>query len=123
MSIFKDIRTLNNKFGFEPNVEPDFLPDEYMEFRVEFIQEEFIELIKAVANKDLPETIDALIDLIVVAAGTLDLMGVDSQAHWDEVLKCNMAKEVGITKRKFGADLMKPEGWIGPNHQQFLNKE
>ncbi len=123
MSIFSDLRLMHYKFGFKQNENPSFLSDEYMEFRTDFIQEEFIELIKAVANKDLPETIDALIDLIVVAAGTLDLMGVDSQAHWDEVLKCNMAKEVGITKRKFGADLMKPEGWIGPNHQQFLNKE
>lgn len=123
MSIFKDLRTMHKKFGFEPNKEPDFLPDEYMEFRVEFVQEEFIELVKAVANKDLPETIDALIDIMVVAAGTLDLMGVDSQKHWDEVHFCNMQKQVGVTKRKFGADLMKPHGWKGPNHQRILEEK
>lgn len=55
-----------------------------------------------------------------MAIGTLDYMGVDIVAHWDEVLRANMAKEVGTGKRGFAIDLVKPEGWIGPNHSMII---
>ena len=42
------------------------------------------------------EMIDGLIDLCVIAIGTLDIAGVDADKAWEEVLEANMAKEVGI---------------------------
>ena len=91
---------------------------QYLEFRANFLQEELDEL---KANMDNPEEIvDALIDLCVVAIGTLDAYDIDAHRAWDEVLKANMNKQVGIKKERpnpFGLpDLMKPEGWEPPDH-------
>jgi predicted HAD superfamily Cof-like phosphohydrolase len=75
---------------------------------------------EAITRRDSEETVDALIDLCVVAIGTLDLFGVDSHAAWNEVLAANMNKEVGVKASRpnaFGLpDLIKPEGWQPPNH-------
>ena len=64
--------------------------------------------------------VDGLIDLCVVAIGTLDAMGVNVHKAWDEVLTANMAKEVGVKESRPNPlglpDLIKPEGWIAPVH-------
>ena len=91
---------------------------QFLEFRAAFLQEELDEL---KANMDNPdEVVDALIDLCVVAIGTLDAYGVDSNKAWDEVLKANMSKEPGIKPERPNPlglpDLMKPEGWVAPSH-------
>jgi predicted HAD superfamily Cof-like phosphohydrolase len=48
-----------------------------LDFRVRFIEEEFTELVKASDAGDSEEVVDALIDLCVVAIGTLDIFGVN----------------------------------------------
>lgn len=89
----------------------------FLEFRVKFLQEELDELKDAKGPEDV---VDALIDLIVVAIGTLDGFQVNSYKAWDEVLKANMNKETGIKPSRPNVlglpDLIKPEGWIGPDH-------
>ena len=83
----------------------------FLEFRTNFLQEELDELKKA-DNAD--DVVDALIDLCVVAIGTLDSFDVDPYRAWDEVLKANMNKEVGIKEGRPNPlglpDLMKPPG-------------
>lgn len=91
----------------------------FLEFRTNFIQEELDELKE---NKDNPEeVVDALIDLCVVAIGTLDAFGIDAHKAWDEVLEANMAKRVGVKEGRPNPlglpDLMKPEGWEPPDHR------
>lgn len=91
----------------------------FLEFRANFLQEELDEL---KANMDNPEeVVDALIDLCVVAIGTLDTYGVDAHRAWDEVLTANMNKRVGIKEGRPNPlglpDLMKPEGWKAPSHE------
>ena len=70
---------------------------------------------------DGEEIVDGLIDLCVVAIGTLDAFGVDAYKAWDEVLKANMSKNVGVKEGRPNPlglpDLMKPEGWQAPSHQ------
>ena len=127
MSVFNNIRTMHNKFNFIPADKPQILPPLLQQFRIDFIQEEMDELVEATHNKDIEEIIDALIDIMVVAAGTLDLMGCDSQAHWDEVHHCNMRKvHASIdNKSKRGLvdmDLVKPAGWTGPDHRRILDE-
>lgn len=96
---------------------------EFLKFRVSFLAEELGELQEAILIQppDAEEIVDALIDLCVVAIGTLDLFGVDSHAAWDEVLVANMNKEVGVKAsrpNKFGLpDLIKPAGWQPPCHK------
>ena len=98
----------------------------FLQFRIDFLMEELTELKNA---KDAEDVVDALIDLCVVAIGTLDGFGVDSHKAWDEVLKANMTKQTGIKASRPNPlglpDLIKPEGWVGPSHSNnygFLRK-
>ena len=92
-----------------------------LDFRVSMIQEEFEELVCAVGNQDAEETVDALIDLIVFAVGTLDSFEIDGHKAWNKVLRANMTKQPGVKPERpnpFGfSDLIKPKGWRKPNHK------
>jgi len=76
--------------------------------------------------KDADEIVDGLIDLCVVAIGTLDAFGVDAHTAWDRVHKANMSKEVGVKESRPNPlglpDLIKPEGWEAPTHVDNLGK-
>ena len=71
--------------------------------------------------KDNEEIVDGLIDLCVVAIGTLDAFDIDANKAWDAVLKANMKKEVGKKETRPNPlglpDLVKPEGWEAPSHE------
>lgn len=101
----------------------------FLRFRVACVQEEVDELKDAVGDNipiDAEETVDALIDICVFAIGTLDLFGVDANDAWDEVLRANTNKKVGIKPGRpnpFGLpDLIKPEGWKPPSHKDNHGK-
>lgn len=89
----------------------------FLEFRTKFLQEELDELKNAESAEDV---VDALIDLCVVAIGTLDCFNVDSYKAWDVVLDANMKKEPGIKESRPNPlglpDLIKPDGWVAPSH-------
>jgi predicted HAD superfamily Cof-like phosphohydrolase len=115
----KDIFTMHNHYKVHPvidNMEPETLK-KFLEFRANFLQEELDELKKA-DNAD--DVVDALIDLCVVAIGTLDAFNIDAYKAWDEVLDANMKKNVGVKEGRPNPlglpDLMKPEGWTAPSH-------
>ena len=119
-----DIETMQDKFGtldwiFYNKKDKEKLKT-FLEFRINFIQEELDETKKAFETLDGEELVDGLIDLCVVAIGTLDAFGVDAYKAWDEVLKANMSKKVGIKEGRPNPlglpDLMKPEDWKAPSH-------
>jgi predicted HAD superfamily Cof-like phosphohydrolase len=93
---------------------------QFLEFRMAFLDEELTETKNAVRDNDAEEIVDGLIDLCVVAIGTLDAMGIDSYNAWDRVLRANMAKEVGVKASRPNPlglpDLIKPAGWEAPSH-------
>jgi predicted HAD superfamily Cof-like phosphohydrolase len=66
------------------------------------------------------DVVDALIDLCVVAIGTLNAFEVDADLAWMRVHEKNMQKEVGIKATRPNPlglpDLIKPEGWEAPTH-------
>ena len=101
---------------FEGLVLPGFL-----KFRVAFLQEELDETREAYMIGYAEEVVDGLIDLCVVAIGTLDAFGVDPYKAWDEVLKANMQKQVGKKSTRpnpLGVpDLVKPDDWKAPSHK------
>ena len=115
-----DIHTMQTKYQTREWVKnnPDKLR-EFLKFRIEFLQEELDETQAAYQRKDAEEIVDGLIDLCV-AIGTLDAYGVDPYKAWDEVLRANMDKFVGIKEGRpnpLGVpDLAKPEDWEAPNH-------
>ena len=114
-----DIAMMHEKYGVHPVVEKMNANTlkQFLEFRVRFLEEELTEL-KNATNAD--DVVDALIDLCVVAIGTLDGFGVDSHKAWDAVLKANMNKKVGVKESRPNPlglpDLIKPAGWVAPSH-------
>ena len=116
-----DIHTMQTKYETRKWVEnnPDKLK-EFLKFRIDFLQEELEETQAAYQRKDAEEIVDGLIDLCVVAIGTLDAFGVDPYKAWDEVLRANMDKQVGKKPSRpnpLGVpDLVKPDNWEAPNH-------
>lgn len=123
MNIAKDMNEMHAHYGFHDKLKDMSKEErlEFLRFRFDFLGEELEEGILAVDAGDAEEVVDALIDLIVVAAGTLDLFEVDAEVAWNEVLRANMEKEVGekeTRKNEFGfPDLVKPELWEAPSHK------
>ena len=95
--------------------------DKYLRFRLSMCKEELDETLDAIDKNDPEEIVDGLIDLCVFAIGTLDVFGVDANKAWDSIYEANMAKSPGVKEGRpnpFGLpDLIKPEGWQGPSHE------
>ena len=92
----------------------------FMQFRLMFLQEELNETQEAFERGDAEEMLDGLIDLCVIAIGTMDAFNCDADGAWEEVFRANMNKEVGVKPSRPNPlglpDLIKPEGWVGPDH-------
>ena len=124
----KDIGEMHIKYGVNSAVR-EFDQEKlvaFLQFRINFLQEELDEMRAAVAAKDnglssADDVVDALIDLCVVAIGTLNAFDVDTYAAWDRVHFANMKKEIGIKESRPNPlglpDLVKPEGWQAPTHK------
>ena len=124
----EDIAAMHTKFGVNPIIR-SFDQEKlrtYLQFRIDFLQEELNEM-KAAMSPDYakPEsraddTVDALIDLCVVAIGTLNAFDVDAYEAWNRVHGKNMEKEPGIKASRPNPlglpDLIKPAGWTSPTH-------
>lgn len=136
---------MHEKFGVHDavdNLDNDKLL-KFVEFRIKFLEEELNEAKAAFAklaelqDAQLPDEthdklvtdnaediVDAMVDLCVVAIGTLNAMNVDAYEAWDRVHTANMAKEVGIKASRPNPlglpDLIKPEGWVGPQHRDNI---
>jgi len=115
----QDIADMHTKFGFNEKtkkMDTNTLKA-LLNFRIAFLNEELTELQEA---KSADDVVDACIDLIVIAIGTLNLFEVDANLAWNRVHGANMSKQAGIKPgRKFasvGLDLMKPDGWTAPTH-------
>lgn len=134
-SNFRDVGDFHEKFGlhrvgdyatFGPTgAENDV---HLMDFRVRFLQEELVEFMTGVSDRDHEQMFDALIDLVYVALGTAHLLGYPWQAGWELVQEANMKKmrassaEESLlnTGRGHAADICKPEGWTPPQIASLL---
>jgi predicted HAD superfamily Cof-like phosphohydrolase len=95
----------------------------FLEFRLRFLQEELDEAWKAYnegGEENAEHVVDAMVDLCVVAIGTLDAFEVDAHLSWDRVHEKNMQKEPGVKPNRPNPlglpDLIKPAGWTSPTH-------
>ena len=119
-----DINRMQTKYGVREWIKhaTPFELKKYLEFRLNFIKEEYDETCKALSEEDSEEIVDGLIDLCVVAIGTLDALGVNVHKAWNEVYEANMNKEVGVKESRPNPlglpDLIKPEGWTAPSHEK-----
>jgi len=89
---------------------------------ISLIEEEFNELQE---SEDDTETLDALIDILVVTIGAIHSMGADGEGAWREVMATNFAKidrETGKVRKREDGKVLKPIGWTPPELAQFLKK-
>lgn len=123
---FKDMQAMHKKYGVDEWMKKEKNSDwsrlnKFMDFRIKMMQEELDETKTAFKKGDAEEVVDGIIDMCVFAIGTLEVFGVDANKAWDQVLKANMSKEVGIKEGRPNPlglpDLVKPEGWEGPTHK------
>ena len=90
---------------------------------MEGIDEEFKELKEAINNSDRVETLDALVDIVVVTIGALHSMGADVEGAWKEVMSTNFAKidkTTGKVRKREDGKVLKPLGWEPPALKQFV---
>jgi len=100
--------------------------DDQFRLYAKLITEEYDELQVAIANKDAVETLDALVDILVVTIGAINSMGADAEGAWREVMASNLAKidrQLGKVRRREDGKILKPVGWEPPKLANFLKRE
>jgi predicted HAD superfamily Cof-like phosphohydrolase len=130
---FQDVQDFHDKFGIPRASQPTLLVGEALAFRIKFLEEEIREFKEAhealEAGRITPDVAlelaaDALIDETYVAMGTADMMGLPWDKLWDEVHRANMEKvratEASQSKRGSALDIIKPDGWVAPDHRPAL---
>jgi len=126
-TLFHDVQRFHKKFKVPVNKTPTQLKQKDMQFRIDFLEEELHELVFAYKTKDLAGQFDALIDLVYVALGTADLMGLKFDKGWDLVHQANMkkvrVKSAKGSKRGHAWDVTKPEGWQAPDLTKLVQKK
>lgn len=87
----------------------------------DLIEEEYGELIEA---RSKVETVDALLDIIVVSIGALHSLGIDVEACWNEVMRSNMSKVdpvTGAVIKRADGKVIKPASYTPPNLAAILH--
>ena len=113
---FKDIDTFHTACDQEPS-------EANYEMYLDLIDEEYIELQKALRKHNTVEQLDALVDILVVTMGAIRAGGFDGEGAWKEVMDTNFAKinpETGKVIKREDGKVLKPEGWKAPELAQFI---
>lgn len=90
------------------------------------IKEEYDELTIAINNSDQIETLDALIDILVVTIGAIHSMGADGEGAWREVMRTNFEKidkETGKVRKREDGKVLKPLNWQPPQLSEYITKK
>jgi predicted HAD superfamily Cof-like phosphohydrolase len=133
---YDDVRAFHCRFGQLDPGRPVHLTRRKLRERANFMLEELDEFATGAGlervddgyifsdwrDQDLAGQADALVDLVYVALGTAAMLGLPWDALWADVQRANMAKVKGPTHRAmgYGADIAKPEGWVGPRTVEIL---
>ena len=122
MTNFEKVGLFMKTFGQEVKVKASFSSDKIIKLRVDLIEEELEELKEAISKKDLPETIDALTDILYVTYGAGHAFGVNLDECFEEVQNSNMSKLDNDGKPIFNENgkVMKGPNYFKPNLNKFL---
>jgi len=122
MNVFRDqekfMRACDQTTGGE------FDKDQF-DLYVSLIDEEIRELYEAITAHDKVETLDALVDILVVTIGAIHSMGANGEGAWKEVMATNFAKigEDGKVRKREDGKVLKPQGWVAPDLKPFLQRK
>ncbi len=122
MNPFKD----QEKFMRACDQSVDRLNQDQFNLYVQLIGEETGELADAINAQDKVETLDALVDILVVTIGAIHSMGADAEGAWREVMSTNFSKidrETGLVRKREDGKVLKPVGWKAPELTPFLTKK
>jgi len=128
---YNDIQAFHHKYEIDCSPNAVILDIDVMVFRSNFMQEELDEFIAAVYANDLETAFDSLIDLVWVAKGTADMMGISENMWndgWMEVVRANMTKVRATgehdtrSKRQHKLDIVKPFNWTPPDLEKIIKK-
>ena len=130
-----DVVQFHHKFKRDYSGPPRVLPEDMMDFRIKFMQEELDEYKRAWGDvrmdgdslKQRENMLDALVDLVYVALGTAYLHGFNFAEAWRRVQRANMAKTISTnnadSKRgNASLDVIKPPGWTAPSHLDLVGE-
>lgn len=120
MDLDSIIKQQHRHFGISYDDAPRSLDPAEENFRIACMLEEISEFVLA---SDIEAKYDALLDLIVFAAGTCERMGLPITPGLTEVVRANLQKRLGPNNKRgsFSIDLQKPDGWTAPNLQGILD--
>jgi predicted HAD superfamily Cof-like phosphohydrolase len=127
--LFGDVGDFHHKFG-QPYAaytkRCEFPPQEVINYRLKFIDEEVTELKESLEARDMAGVLDALVDLVYVALGTAHYLQAPFPEAWREVHAANMRKvrASGLDpdhKRGPCEPMRKPEGWVAPDIENIIN--
>lgn len=126
-NLVADIEAFHKKFNIPQRKEGEPLDPALLQFRLKFLAEELKEAVVAGAESNLPDFLDALVDLVYVAIGTAHVFNLDFQHAWRNVQEANMKKvnrsEENPGKRGHSSDIVKPPGWVAPTHDELFTHE
>lgn len=122
--LLSSVRRMHLQFGVYnllDQVKEDYTRDQFKEHRVLAMVEEVGEFQDA---KNSEDELDALVDLVVFALGTADLLGYDQvfDLAYQRVMIANCQKIVGPVPERgnFPLDLKKPVGWTPATFKDIM---
>jgi len=110
------VKEFHSCFGHPVAEMPRKISKKRVQKRAKWMAEEIDEFVEA---NDLHEQVDAMIDLIYFALGSLVEMGVKAEPFFDLVHDANMSKLGEDNKPIFNEEgkTIKPKGWVSPDEK------
>ena len=125
MTNFEKVGLFMTTFGQEVKKKSELSSDKINLLRLSLIQEELVELTKAINENDILEVADALTDILYVTYGAGHAFGIDLDKCFDEVQKSNMSKLGKDNKPIYNehGKVMKGPDYFKPDLSKFLKKD
>ena len=122
MSNFNSVKKFMQTFGQEIKSSASFPSEKIVKLRYGLIEEELLELKKAIEERDITEVADALTDILYVTYGAGHAFGIDLDKCFEEVQNSNMSKLGDNGKPIYNehGKVMKGSKYFKPNLKKLL---
>ena len=126
MSNFTDTDKFLKKLKIKKSSGIALLPDDVMKSRYMHMIEEVNEFQYSNNMSDIHGCVDALIDVVYIALGTANMLGLNEDQWnecWDKVHAANMSKELSLDTEGHKLGVKKPANFIAPDFASVLGAE
>lgn len=126
MSNFTDTDKFLKKLKIKKSSGVALLPDDVMKSRYMHMIEEVNEFQCSNNMSDIHGCVDALIDVVYIALGTDNMLGLNEDQWnecWDKVHAANMSKELSLDTEGHKLGVKKPANFIAPDFASVLGAE